>query len=98
MRVHAISSKELWAAQAALAVAIILQLVVWDINRELTYGPHDLIVFTEIALAVIIGLTARKRRVRAHPIFRVLSSGLLALISLANITSFFFSGTIAYRQ
>ena len=55
MRVHAISSKELWAAQAALAVAIILQLVVWDINRELTYGPHDLIVFTEIALAVIIG-------------------------------------------
>jgi len=89
MKVHAITRSELWAAEAALSVAIMLQVVVWYINRNLTYGPHDLIVFTEIALAAIIGLTARSHQVRAHPIYRVLSTGLLALISLANIASFF---------
>lgn len=89
MKIHPITSRELWAAQAALAVAIVLQVVVWAINQELTYGPHNLIVVTEIALAVIIGFTARKRHVRAKSLYRVLSTGLLALISLANITSFF---------
>lgn len=89
MKVRPISSRELWAAQAALGVAIVLQVVVWAINRELTYGPHNLIVITEIALAIIIGFTARKRHVQAKSLYRILSTGLLALISLANITSLF---------
>lgn len=89
MKVHPITSRELWAAQAALAVAIVLQVVVWAINKELTYGPHNLIVVTEIALAVIIGFTARERHRRAKSLYRLLSTGLIALISLANITSFF---------
>lgn len=89
MKIHPITSRELWAAQAALAVAIVLQVVVWAINKELTYGPHNLIVVTEIALAVIIGFTARERHLRAKSLYRLLSTGLIALISLANITSFF---------
>ncbi|MBI1857374.1 DUF1345 domain-containing protein [Candidatus Saccharibacteria bacterium] len=89
MKVHPITSHELWAAQSALAVAIVLQVVVWAINKELTYGPHNLIVVTEITLAIIIGFTARKRHVQAKSLYRVLSTGLLALISVANITSFF---------
>lgn len=89
MKVHPITSRELWAAQAALAVAILLQGVVWAINRELTYGPHNLIVITEVALAVIIGLTARRRHMQAKSLYRALSTTLLALISLANIASLF---------
>lgn len=89
MKIHPISRQELWAAQTALFIAIILQLVVWRINRQLTYGPHDIIVYTEMALAVIIGFTARTRKMRSNPLYRILSTGLLALISLANITSFF---------
>jgi len=96
MKVHPISGRELWTAQAALGVAIVLQLVVWNINRSLTYGPHDIIVYTEIALAVIISLTARQRSVRANPVYRILSTGLLALISLANITSFFLVARILF--
>lgn len=89
MKIHPITSRELWTAQAALCVAIALQAAVWFINRDLTYGPHNLIVFTEFALAVIIGFTARKRHLRRQSLYRLFSTGLLALISLANITSFF---------
>lgn len=88
MKVHPITTRELWAAQAALSVAIVLQAAVWFINRDLTYGPHNIIVITEIALAIIIGFTAKKRHVRAKSLYRVLSTGLLALISAANIASF----------
>ncbi len=89
MKVHPITSRELWTAQAALTVAIFLQIFVWAINRDLTYGPHNLIVATEVALAVTIGLTARRRHVQAKSLYRAVSTALLGLISLANISSFF---------
>ena len=88
MKVHPIAISELWTAQAALSVAIVLQVVVWYINRDLTYGPHNFIVATEIALALSIGLTARQRHRRVKVLYRFLSTGLLAIISLANIASF----------
>lgn len=86
-KVHPISRSELWAAQIALIVAILLQVVVWSINKELTYGPHNFIVAVEVILAVVIGITARRRHLQAKVLYRLLSSGLLALISLANIVS-----------
>lgn len=89
MKIHPITSRELWAAQAALLVAIALQVYVWVVNRDLTYGPHNLIVATEVALALIIGFTARRRHLRNGTIYRFFSTVLLGLISLANITSFF---------
>jgi hypothetical protein len=89
MKIRLVPGRELWAAEAALTIAILLQVFVWSINRELTYGPHGLIVVTEIALAVIIGFTSRRRRLRERSIYRALSMLLLGLISLANITSFF---------
>lgn len=88
MKVHPITSRELWAAQAALAVAILLQGMVWAINPDLTYGPHNVIFITEIILAAIIGLTARRRHLQAKTLYRAFSTALLALISLANIGSF----------
>ena len=89
MKVHPISRSELWAAQVALTVAILLQMVVWAINRELTYGPHNLIVAGEVFLALMIGITARRRHLQAKLLYRLLSTVLLALISLANIVSIF---------
>ena len=89
MKVHPISRSELWAAQIALVVAILLQAVVWSINPELTYGPHSFIVAAEVFLAVMIGLTARRRHLQATVLYRVLSTALLALISFANIVSIF---------
>lgn len=87
VKIHPISSLELWTAQLALTLAIVLQAIVWAINPDLTYGPHNLIVFTEVALAIIIGLTARHRHLLAKSLYRAVSSALLALISVANISS-----------
>jgi uncharacterized membrane protein len=88
MKIHPITRSELWFAQGALSVAIVLQIVVWAINRELTYGPHNVIVVTEAILLVIIGLSASKRHLRPNSIYRTLSFLLLGLISIANISSF----------
>jgi predicted neutral ceramidase superfamily lipid hydrolase len=89
MKIHPISRGELWLAQGVLFAAILLQVFVWGINPDLTYGPHGLIVITELALSVIIGLSASTRHLRPSPVYRTLSIVLLGLISLANITSFF---------
>jgi uncharacterized membrane protein len=89
MKVHPISRSELWAAQIALIFAILLQVTVWSINPELTYGPHSLIVGAEVFLAIMIGFTARRRHFQAKLLYRVLSTTLLALISFANIVSIF---------
>ncbi|MFZ1324033.1 MAG: hypothetical protein WAQ57_02640 [Candidatus Saccharimonadales bacterium] len=88
MKVHPISRRELWYAQVALIVAILLQVVAWAINPELTYGPHSMIVGTELALAVMIGLTAGRRHLHLSHLYRAMSFVLLGLISLANFISF----------
>lgn len=87
MKVHPISRSELWTAQIALVVAILLQIVVWSINTDLTYGPHSVMVAAEIALALMIGVTAQRRHLQAKRLYAILSTVLLGLISLANIIS-----------
>lgn len=89
MKVQPISSYELRTAQIAILVAIILQIVVWNVNRDLTYGPHNFIVITELVLMIIIGLTAQQRHVNLRSVYRFLSTLFLAIITLANIASFF---------
>jgi len=89
MSVYKITNKELWLAECALSVAILLQSVVWILNRSLTYGPHGLIVITEIILAVIIGLTAGINHTQTRQLYRTTAFLLLGLISAANIGSFF---------
>lgn len=89
MKIHPISRAELWLAQIVLFVAILLQVVAWAINPELTYGPHGLIVGTEVALSVIIGLSASRRHVQPTRLYRGLSFMLMGLISFANVISFF---------
>ena len=87
MKIHPITRRELWLAQAALFVAILLQIAVWAINPSLTYGPHQLIITFEVALSAIIGLAATDRHKWSGRWYRSLSLVLLGLISLANISS-----------
>jgi hypothetical protein len=89
MKVHPITGRELWAAQCALLVAIVLQILVWAINRDLTYGPHGVIVAIEAVLALVIGTSSRNRHVKPRASFRFFSILLLGMISAANIISFF---------
>jgi hypothetical protein len=89
MKIQPISRAELWLVQMVLYVAILLQIAVWVINPELTYGPHNLILVTELVLSVIIYFTASKRHTHKYSFYRTFSVLLLGLISLANISSFF---------
>lgn len=85
--VHHIGKRELIHAQIALFVAIALQVLVWKINDQLLIGPQYIIIPTEIALAILIGFTANIQSVRKRIVHHTFTSGLLALISIANITS-----------
>ncbi len=82
-----ISRKELLFAQIALYIAIGLQLFSWSISGSLTYGPHPLIIATEIILSVVIAISARNTWLVGRPLYRTLSFVLLALISIENISS-----------
>ncbi len=88
MTAHPITRKELWLAEAALLVAIALQVGVWAIRPGLTVGPQQLIIPIELALAVIIALSAPSRHTVTKGIHRPLSFLLMGLISAANISSF----------
>lgn len=94
MKVHPITRNELWTAQAALFVAIALQIAAWAINPDLSFGPHSLIVGTELALAFLLGLTAGRRHLHLRTLYRTMSFALLGLISAANVISFFLSARL----
>ena len=89
MRIHPITKRELWLAESVLVIAILLQIAVHSISKEFALGPHYLIIVTEIILAIVLIFTATTRHVTEHSLHRTASVGLLGLISLANITSFF---------
>lgn len=88
MKIHPITRTELWLAQIALFVAILLQIALYYISSNVSLGPHYLIIFTEIILAVLISFTSTKRHEKRHSLHKNASILLLALISAANIFSF----------
>jgi uncharacterized membrane protein len=88
VKVRPISSNELWMAEAALFVAIALQVAVWGIGESLTFGPQYPIILTEVLLAVIIRFSAQRRQLGSGVAHRPITVLLLALISLGNIGSF----------
>jgi hypothetical protein len=85
--VHQASNREYIHAQFALYIAIALQIVVLKLNHELLIGPQYLIIPTEIFLAFLIGFTANSRLSVKRNTHHILTTGLLALISIANVTS-----------
>lgn len=82
-----ITWKELFLAQIALYVAIGLQIFSWSVSDSLTYGPHPLIIVTELVLSIVIGISARHPQIVARSLYRTLSFLLLGLISAENISS-----------
>lgn len=92
MKIHPITKSELWLAQAVLFVAILLQISVHSISRDLALGSNYLIIATEISLAVLLAFTSTKRHQKRRLIHKNASILLLGLISLANISSFFLVG------
>jgi uncharacterized membrane protein len=82
-----ITWKELLLAQIVLFVAIGLQIFSWSISDSLTYGPHPLIIVSEIILSLVIGFSARHPQIVGRSLYRTFSFVLLGLISAENISS-----------
>jgi uncharacterized membrane protein len=87
---HKITHNELWQVQLALLAAIGLQLLSRRIGSELLPGSQYVIILTELALAVLIGVTVNKHRAHSWGLHRALAVILLALISAANISGLIF--------
>lgn len=84
---HHIPRKELIHAQITLFVAIGLQVLVWKMSNELSFGPQYLIVLTEIILAGLIGFTVNMQSAHKMGVHHVFAVILLGLITAANISS-----------
>lgn len=82
-----VSRKELYFAQIALYIAIGLQFSTWIINGNLQYGPHPLIIISELVLVTVLGLSARQPQILKRNTYRTLSFIMLGLISAENISS-----------
>lgn len=93
MKIPPITSRELWLAQTALFVAILLQVGVGLIGPGLNFDPHYLIIGAEAALAVIIGIGARRRHLNQAILHGPLTFLLLGLLSAANVVSFILVAT-----
>ncbi|HJP96095.1 MAG TPA: hypothetical protein VJ843_01855 [Candidatus Saccharimonadales bacterium] len=84
---YSIVWREIVQAQAALLVAIGMQVIVWQINHELLIGPQYIIIPVELALSFLMGFTINMTRSSLRGVHHTLSIVLLALISVANVTS-----------
>jgi hypothetical protein len=82
-----IAKRELFQAQIALFVAILLQIIVWKMNGELLVGPQYLLIATEIIFAVLISFTVNMRTMHERGVNHVFAIGLLGAISVANVSS-----------
>jgi uncharacterized membrane protein len=83
---HLIAKRELLQAQVILFFAIALQVIVWDINRDL-FGLPYLAIVAEIFFAILIGFTATRKSLRDSAVHHGAAVLLLALISLVNLSS-----------
>lgn len=81
-----IFKRELYQAQIALIVAIILQFVVWKINHHLFQSQY-LIILAEIILLVAISLLSYSQTAHGKKISRTSAFLLLGVLSVGNILS-----------
>jgi uncharacterized membrane protein len=85
-----ITRRELAEALIVLIVAILLQLITWHISPGLLPGTQYTLIFAEIALAVLISFTVHLHNTRARGLHHAAAVSMLALISVANISSLAF--------
>lgn len=84
---HKISGKELVQAQLAILVAIALQLLTRQLSSDILPGSQYIIIVTELALAIVIGVTVNKHGAHRWGFYHFMAVFLLGLISIANISS-----------
>lgn len=82
-----VSSKELFLAQLVLVIAVGLQVSTWLTNGSLMFGPHPLIIVSELVLIAILGISSRQPHVLKRSVYRSLSFIMLGLISAENISA-----------
>ncbi len=78
--------RELYQAQIALCVAILLQFIVWRINHHLFQSQY-LIILVEIILLVAVSFLAGFRTAHSRRVSRSSAFLLLGVLSLGNILS-----------
>ena len=81
---HPIGHKELWHAQLAFFLAVILQ---FNIPQELRVGNRYEIAIIEMILIACISISAPKRHLTFKGFNRTIAVLLIAIVSLANISS-----------
>lgn len=81
------SKHELIEAQAALFVAIGLQIVVWLINNHVFSDIQYIIIVVEIILALVLGLSSSIKRTQGRALQHTAATLLIALVTLTNIIS-----------
>ncbi len=85
-----ISRSELFYAQTALVVAILLQVAVLWINNFLSTGPQYVLIATEIGLAVLLASTLNAHSEDRRNLQKLTAGGLLGFISLGNMITLLF--------
>lgn len=78
---HPIERNELWHAQAAIFIAILLQLTLSD---SLRVGPKFLVAGLELLLVLGVGYTGPRRHKETATTHRTISVLLIGLVSMAN--------------
>jgi uncharacterized membrane protein len=84
---YSILKSELLLAQCALAAAIILQVIVLLVNKNLALGPQYLIIATEIGAGILLATTLIVHSTEGRHIQKITAGTLLGFISFSNIAS-----------
>lgn len=88
-----LSKIELIEAQIALLVAIILQVVVWQVNHRFMSEFQYIVIVIELVLALLLGFTSSVRSLRGRALQHTAATVLVGLITLANFASL---GVVTY--
>ncbi|HVX48034.1 MAG TPA: hypothetical protein VHA05_01625 [Candidatus Saccharimonadales bacterium] len=83
-----IARSEVWQVQAALLVAIGLQIVTRSVGNELLPGSQLIIILVELGLAILIGFTVnrnRQQKIGAHHLVAILLIGLISIINVIGL-------------
>lgn len=81
---HRISRAELFQAQVALFIAILLQIVTRHIGSQVLPGSQYFIILTELVLAVLIAFTVNLHKAREKGLYHFFAVTLMGIISVTN--------------
>jgi uncharacterized membrane protein len=82
-----ISKRELWEAQTALFIAILLQIFTKQVSPDLIPGSQYFVIVAEVIVAVLLSFTIHLHHSKAKSIHHGVAVILLAIISVANISA-----------